>query len=246
VDVEPHLPIRPLPPARRVLAVVAHPDDESFGLGALLATYAAAGSEVAVLCLTAGEASTLGGEAATDALALGARRRVEFGDACDALGVRRHWLRGHPDGALAEVPLDHLVADVAEVVTAHDPEVVLVFHPDGITSHPDHRRATEAARVALAGTRRTVVAWYVPAAIGRQLDERFGTRFDPIEPRPGDLLVRVDREAQRAATSCHGSQGASVALLEHRHGLLGDLEHLRPLSVPDPAPTERGGGPHRE
>ena len=44
-----------------ILAVVAHPDDESFGLGALLARAAAAGARVGVLCLTHGEASTLHG-----------------------------------------------------------------------------------------------------------------------------------------------------------------------------------------
>jgi LmbE family N-acetylglucosaminyl deacetylase len=53
-----------LPPelaATSVLAVVAHPDDESFGLGAVLTAIAATGSQVRVLCLTRGEASTLRG-----------------------------------------------------------------------------------------------------------------------------------------------------------------------------------------
>jgi N-acetylglucosamine malate deacetylase 2 len=218
----------PPPRASRVLAVVAHPDDESFGLGALLATYAGSGSEVGVLCLTLGEASTLGATGPE----LGPRRRAEFASACEALGVRRRWLETHPDGALAAIPLADLVADVAKVVEEHDPEVVLVFHPDGITSHPDHRRATEAARVAVAGSGRQVLAWYVPASIGRRLDGRFGTSFDPVEPRPGDLVVEVDRAAQEAALVCHHSQEASLTLVRHRNHLLGDHEHLRPLEDP--------------
>jgi N-acetylglucosamine malate deacetylase 2 len=226
----PLAPPVPLPRADRVLAVVAHPDDETFGLGALLATYAGAGSEVGVLCLTLGEASTLG---ATDP-DLGPRRRAEFTRACEALGVRRRWLETHPDGALAAVPLADLVADVAKVLEEHDPEVVLVFHPDGITSHPDHRRATEAARAAVAGSGRQVLAWYVPAGIGRQLDARLGTNFDRVEPRPGDLVVEVDRAAQEAALVCHRSQEASLALVRHRNLLLGDHEHLRPLEDPTP------------
>jgi N-acetylglucosamine malate deacetylase 2 len=227
-------PSGPPPRASRVLAVVAHPDDESFGLGALLATYAGAGSDVGVLCLTLGEASTLGATGPD----LGPRRGAEFASACEALGVRRRWLQTHPDGALTEVPLADLVADVAQVVEEHDPEVVLVFHPDGITSHPDHRRATEAARVAVAGSGRQVLAWYVPAGIGARLDARFGTSFDPVEPRPGDLVVEVDRAAQEAALVCHRSQEASLALVRHRNQLLGDREHLRPLGDP----RDRPGG----
>ena len=54
-------PVDRLPAWSDVLAVVAHPDDESFGLGALLAAFVAAGVRVSVLCLTHGEASTLHG-----------------------------------------------------------------------------------------------------------------------------------------------------------------------------------------
>src|SRR4029079_338128 len=49
-----------LPRWESVLAVVAHPDDESFGLGALLDGFVQAGARVSVLCLTQGEATTLG------------------------------------------------------------------------------------------------------------------------------------------------------------------------------------------
>jgi len=49
-----------LPPWRHVLAVVAHPDDESFGLGAVLDHLISSGAQVRVLCLTEGEASTVG------------------------------------------------------------------------------------------------------------------------------------------------------------------------------------------
>ncbi len=51
-----------LPGETSVLAVCAHPDDESFGLGATLAAFAAAGSSTAVLCFTHGEMSSLGVE----------------------------------------------------------------------------------------------------------------------------------------------------------------------------------------
>ena len=70
-----------LPGWSSVLAVVAHPDDESFGLGAILDSFGRGGSQVSVLCLTHGEASTLG--AAGDLGMLG-RRTADRGQ-----GARR-------------------------------------------------------------------------------------------------------------------------------------------------------------
>jgi hypothetical protein len=62
---EVRVPAGRLPRWDRVLAVVAHPDDESFGLGAVLAAVVGEGAEVGVLCLTHGEASTLTGSTGT-------------------------------------------------------------------------------------------------------------------------------------------------------------------------------------
>src|SRR5664280_261786 len=54
--------VEQLPTTRSVLAVCAHPDDESFGLGAALATFDESGTSTSVLCFTHGEASTLGAD----------------------------------------------------------------------------------------------------------------------------------------------------------------------------------------
>ena len=62
-----------LPPWSRVHVVVAHPDDESFGLGAVIDAFVRAGAVVQVLCLTRGESSTLGAQESD----LSARRRAE-------------------------------------------------------------------------------------------------------------------------------------------------------------------------
>src|SRR5664280_3759531 len=75
-----------------VLAVVAHPDDESFGLGAVLAAFAAGGARVAVLCFTHGEASTLHGVAGD----LHRLRAHELAAAAHVLGVATTVLRSYP------------------------------------------------------------------------------------------------------------------------------------------------------
>jgi LmbE family N-acetylglucosaminyl deacetylase len=83
-----------LPPWRSVLAVVAHPDDESFALGAVLASFADGGAAVAVLCYTHGESSTLHGVQGDLAGKVCADGQMVF----DSSGVT-----GHPDHARATV-----------------------------------------------------------------------------------------------------------------------------------------------
>lgn len=84
---------------RAALAVCAHPDDETFGLGAVLATLLEAGTDVEALCFTRGEASTLG--RADD---LREVRQAELDGAARVLGLRRHELLAYPDGRLDASP----------------------------------------------------------------------------------------------------------------------------------------------
>ena len=86
-----------LPPWPAVLAVVAHPDDESFGLGAIIDKMTSAGAAVHVLCYTHGEASTLN-QAGADLIRQRAR---ELRQAGAALGVSTVALLDYPDGRLA-------------------------------------------------------------------------------------------------------------------------------------------------
>ena len=120
----------------------AHPDDESFGLGAVIDAFTRAGAAVHVVCLTHGEASTLGGDLAD----LGEVRRRELEQAGRALGVAGSTLLDFPDGGLSEVATWALTEVVARAVGELRPEGLLVFDPDGITGHPDHQCATRIAR----------------------------------------------------------------------------------------------------
>lgn len=211
-----------LPEWRSVLAVVAHPDDESFGLGALLSTFVAAGAEVSVLCFTRGEASTLHGVPGD----LARIRELELESAAGLLGVRRALLRDHPDGALEEVDVELLAADAEQVARETAADGILVFHRSGVTLHPDHRAATRAALRAAARLGLPVLAWTLPEDVADtltlELDAPFvGTPDDEI-----DLVVTVDRDRQRAAALAHASQALPTSVLWRRLELLGDREHL--------------------
>lgn len=211
-----------LPGWSSVLAVVAHPDDESFGLGAVLSAFIAAGSSVSVLCLTKGEASTLHGVAGD----LSTIRAEELRTAAAALGVTRVRLTDYPDGGLADVPLDVLVGEVTAFVADVGTDGLLVFDVGGITGHPDHQRATEAALAAARALGVGVLAWTLPADVARSLNDEFAAGFVGREPDDVAIVVTVDRTHQRDAVACHPSQAVPGSALWRRLELLGHEEHL--------------------
>ena len=210
--------------ATSALAVVAHPDDESFGLGAVLSALAAGGIPVRVLCLTHGEASTLG--AGED---LGVVRGRELAAAAGELGIREVTLLDHPDGRLDETPAEVIEAAVEDHLAGAD--LLVVFEPGGVTGHPDHRAATAAAERVAARHRVAVLEWGVPEAAAAELNREFGTGFVAgVGQR-----VTVDRTAQWRAIECHRTQAHGNAVLQRRLALQGDVECVRLL----PAPTAR-------
>ena len=208
--------------AKRLLAVVAHPDDESFGLGALLAEASTAGWSIGVLCATHGEASTLHGVAGD----LHAVRELELRRAAQHLGVSWVRLLDHPDGALAD-QADTWVDDVAAAVAQFRPDLLLTFDPNGITGHADHIAATRAAL----GVGRVhgvpVLAWGLPPHVVQDLADEGVRGFVPQPDDVPTLTVAVDRTAQRRAIEEHPSQAVPGSPLWRRLELLGDVEHLR-------------------
>jgi LmbE family N-acetylglucosaminyl deacetylase len=225
-DRGPTPPTDALPSWGTVLAVVAHPDDESFGLGAVLAAFATAGSTVSLLCLTRGEASTLHGDGGD----LAEIRGHELADAARELGIARVELKGHPDGGLTATALDTLRTDVEEALESCGADGIVVFDADGVTGHADHRRATEAAVSVAREHGIPVLGWTVPAEVANTLNQEFGASFAGHDADEIDLVISVDRTTQARAVACHPSQAVPGSVLWRRLELLADREHLRLLA----------------
>lgn len=217
-----------LPAWSRVLVVVAHPDDESFGLGAVIDGFVRRGATVGVHCLTRGEASTLG-VAHGDLADIRARELREAG--C-VLGVTQTTLHHWPDGALDHTDHDALVADVRQAVDDAAPEGLLVFDPSGVTGHPDHATATRAALHVADAVGVPVLGWTLPAPVAARLNAEHGTAFSGHFPGDIDIVLPVSRERQRRAIDAHASQAVPGSALWDRLDLLGDTEHLRWLRPP--------------
>ncbi|MHB8378327.1 MAG: PIG-L deacetylase family protein [Acidimicrobiales bacterium] len=215
-----------LPQVKELLAVCAHPDDESFGLGGVLETFVEQGTRVRVLCFTHGESSTLGASPRP----LGELRAEELEAAANVLGVTTITLHGYPDGHLAEVSLEELAALVDE--EAAGAELLLAFDEGGITGHPDHIRATQAAVVVGAARGLPVLGWALPEVVTARINVEFGTGFVGRAADELDFAVKVDRACQLEAITCHASQSGDNPVLRRRLELLGTSEHLRWLTPP--------------
>lgn len=182
-----------LPPAafagHTLLAVFAHPDDESITCGGLLAATAARGARVALLCLTRGEAgpsaggtpgASSGGGASPDRAAspdesLGARRAGELRAAADTLGIAETLLLDHADGMLPWTDAAALERDILDVLRRLKPDVVVTFGADGLYWHPDHVTVHERVTAAVQAMDAAAPALYyatIPPGAMRAVFER--------------------------------------------------------------------------
>ena len=158
-----------LPAWDSVVTVVAHPDDESFALGAILAALTERGSRVAVLCLTRGEASTLHGVAGD----LSEVRAKELAAAAKELSIDTVTLCAYPDGGLTDVDATVLRQEVSRAADAAAPDGFIVFDPSGVTGHPDRRRPTAVA-VDVEGPRDTGARHNLPGTSSPHVERGVG------------------------------------------------------------------------
>ncbi|HXE58223.1 MAG TPA: dephospho-CoA kinase [Gemmatimonadales bacterium] len=223
------------PGLERLLAVFAHPDDESFGPGGTLARYADAGVDVHLLCATSGErASRRAGLAAPRALAR--RRERELLRAAEVLGLRGVRLLRRGDGTLrADDPEGP--AAVARVLGEIRPQAVIAFGAGGITAHPDHVAVGAWARAACARVGTPTLYYEVERG---SLEQRSHPRIAgiPAEGLPVRIDVRPWVDVKVAAIRAHASQRhvldlddprTRAALGEERFAVEGDAAPRRTL-----------------
>lgn len=152
--------MQPTQQTKTLLAVLAHPDDESFGMGGTLALYASRGVEVYLVCATRGEAGEADEEHMRGFSSVAELREAELRCAAGILGLKGVFFLGYRDSGMPGAPdnqhpealIRHPVEEVAGQVVRYlrqlQPDVVLTFDPFGGYGHPDHihiHRATTLA-----------------------------------------------------------------------------------------------------
>jgi N-acetyl-1-D-myo-inositol-2-amino-2-deoxy-alpha-D-glucopyranoside deacetylase len=217
---------------QRLLAVHAHPDDESITMGGTLARHAAAGDQVTVVTCTLGEEgeiipTDLARLAADQADQLGGYRHGELDAACRALGVPDHRYLGgigaHRDSGMAGSPahehpralvhaaagapgFDAAVASLVDVLDELAPAVVLSYDADGGYGHPDHIAAHQIAREAArrAASVRRFYAVVRPAEVVRDALAGFMPAAGYAAPVDSDLGFSVPADRVDVAVPVAG------------------------------------------
>jgi LmbE family N-acetylglucosaminyl deacetylase len=147
------------------MCVLAHPDDESLGIGATLAKYWREGVETYVVTATRGERGRYGDAPEHPGPdVVGRAREAELRAAARELGVREVTLLDYGDGDLDKASAAEAAGRIASHIRRLRPHVVITFAPDGAYGHPDHiaiSQFTGAAIVLAADTHRVSKLYYV-------------------------------------------------------------------------------------
>src|SRR5688572_19372372 len=126
-------------PQLRLMAVLAHPDDESLGVGGALAKYAAEGIETFVVTATRGDRGRyFDGMERPDNAEVGRVREGELRCAARELGVREVVVLDYPDGDLDRANQAEAVGHIVAQIRRIKPHVVMTFDQYGAYGHPDH------------------------------------------------------------------------------------------------------------
>ncbi len=220
----------------RLLALTAHPDDESFRCGGTLALLARRGIRVQLLTATRGEAGSRGDPPLCRADELAAMRERELRNACAALGIEPPRFLEYLDGTLADVDEEEATAQVTAIIQEVRPQVLLTWPPDGLSGHPDHvavSRWTSLAfqRAAALGPDAPAALYHL--AVPRSVAKALG--LSHLHDAPDEqVTLTVDVtpvwEQKLAAIRCHRTQMGGSPILnepkEKRRLFLG-TEHFR-------------------
>jgi N-acetyl-1-D-myo-inositol-2-amino-2-deoxy-alpha-D-glucopyranoside deacetylase len=230
---------------RSLLAVFAHPDDESLACGGLLAWCAQLGARVSLLCVTRGEHGLRAHGEPADA------RTRELAAAARILGVSEVVVLDHEDGMLPWVDAAALEADIGDAIRRLRPDVVITFGDDGLYWHPDHIAVHERTTAAIGALGTDAPALYyvtMPPGRMRAVVDAAALRSGEGSPRrilgisdadafgtlaaAPTLVIETGEFAVRklAAIKCHQSQlegDALNALSESDAVRLLGTEHFR-------------------
>ena len=212
---------------RRVLCVVAHPDDVEYGTSAAVAEWTGRGIEVAYLLLTAGEAGMQRPPSETRPL-----RATEQQAACAAVGVEELTILNHPDGMLV-YSLD-LRRDIARVIRQFRPDVVVTgsweIEPGWGLNQADHRAAGLATLDAVRDADNT---WVFPELAQDEQLPKWGATW---------LRVSGDSRPTHGVAVSPESVAKAVASLEAHAAYLADLPwHPAPADFIPGMLAEQGG-----
>ncbi len=203
----------------RLLAVLAHPDDESMGIGGLLYRHAVAGMDVHLVCATRGGEGWQGKPPGATKEDLPGIRTKELDAAADVLGIAAVDLWDYPDGGVPDCDQAEITERIAATIRSLRPAAVIGWGPDGAYGHPDHICIGACTDAALA----SIGEGLRPALYHMALDEALAQAYRDVmalaggdgdalpvvaQPAVGPVLdlSAAELQAKVRAIDCHQSQ----------------------------------------
>ena len=212
----------------RLLAVFAHPDDESMGMGGTLAKYAAEGVETYLVCATRGERGWFGLEEQNPGLrALGEIRERELENAARELGIKGLYFLDTIDGEVDQAVSSEVIGKIVVHIRRVMPHVVVTFPPDGNYGHPDHiavGQFTCAAIVCAADSAYQDAENFAPYRVSKlyyMVDSEEFIRL--VAPFIGDLTFPVDDQLRSEVAWKEWMITTRIQIAEHCHTAWGAI-----------------------
>jgi LmbE family N-acetylglucosaminyl deacetylase len=249
---------------RTLAAVVAHPDDDTWGIAGTVALHADDPAFRFVLIhATSGEAGMISDPALATRETLGRVREDEDRRSWVVLGRapdRHEWLR-YPDHEVADQPFEEVVDRIAEILREERPDVVVTFGPDGVTAHPDHVTVGAAASEAfsrlriqgLPGFRRLLHTAIPQSSLDAWNEQLVANGQEPMDPTQlyhprgvpdGTIGVRVDTSSVAprvlAALREHRTQAGELLEQPEEDQLAMMSQEHAVIAWPTPAPGDPG------
>lgn len=190
------------PPRRKLLAVFAHPDDESFVCGGMFAKYAAEGVDITLVSATRGEMGRrMGNPHYLNRETIADAREQELREACACLGIGNLILFGIRDKTVEFEDEEALTSRIAALIQTIEPNVVLTFH-ERLGGHPDHCAIGKATTEACRRNPGRGNLYFITFGDAMERPERYGyTHKDVVRLDIGDY-----RAAKLAAFRAHRCQ----------------------------------------
>lgn len=189
-------------PLKKLLAVFAHPDDESFICGGTLAKYASQEVDITLVSATRGEMGRrMGNPPYLNRESMAAAREIELRNACDHLGIRQLQFLDIRDKTVEFIDENRLTTRIAELIHEIDPDVVLTFH-EKLGGHPDHCAIGKATTAAFQRTGQRGSLYFISFGDAMERPERYGYSHKDVVK----IDVHAHLDAKLAAFRAHRCQ----------------------------------------
>lgn len=172
-----------------ILGIYAHPDDEGWTAGGVLAAACANGQKVVCITATRGDAGETADESRWPQARLAEIREQELLTSLGHLGDIEHYWLNYRDGQLKNVPANEAIGRLTRSINRFNPDTIITFGPDGLTGHPDHKVVSGWVQAAAQASGKKPVVLLVResaenyAAYGKTLHE-VGNIYFAVEKEP--------------------------------------------------------------